>query len=115
MDVAFRAVCVMTRSLRTKLSPHSNDFCANVNLMAEQMVTYVCQQCEASLQFLHSLCQQKTFRERVLRNKVSEIADSCFQILIFLQDTIYPSETKEAYMFSTFKLVYVGRGEYASL
>lgn len=69
MDVAFRAVCMMTRSLRTKLSPHSNDFCANLNLTAEQMVNYLCQQCEASLQFLHSLCQQKTFRERVLRNK----------------------------------------------
>jgi hypothetical protein len=43
------------------------------NLTAERVVFYLCQQCEASLQFLQSLCQQKSFKERLLRNKVSKL------------------------------------------
>lgn len=72
MDVAFRAVCIVSRSLSMKLSGQYNGFCVTSDLMAEQTIYYLCQQCEASLQFLHSLCQNKTFRECLLRNKVCE-------------------------------------------
>ncbi|PKI74649.1 nodulin homeobox [Punica granatum] len=69
MDVAFRAVCVVCRSLSIKLSGQHTGFCVPSDLTTEQIIKYLCQQCEASLQFLHSLCQHKTFRERLLRNK----------------------------------------------
>ncbi|KAK4797876.1 hypothetical protein SAY86_030202 [Trapa natans] len=69
MDVAFRAVCIVSRSLSMGLSGRHDGFCILSDMMTEQMITYLCQQCEASLQFLHSLCQNKTFRERLLRNK----------------------------------------------
>ncbi|KAL5561592.1 hypothetical protein UlMin_031339 [Ulmus minor] len=59
MDAAFGAVCAAVKSLHLKLLGYT----------AEETVNYLCQQCEASLQFLHSLCQQKLFRERLLRNK----------------------------------------------
>nr|XP_043621676.1 nodulin homeobox [Erigeron canadensis] len=32
-------------------------------------VNHLCQHCEASLQFLQSLCQQRSFRERLVKNK----------------------------------------------
>ncbi|XP_031250869.1 nodulin homeobox isoform X2 [Pistacia vera] len=60
MDAAFGAVHVIVMFLQMKLSDQLTD---------EQVVNYICQQCEASLQFLQSLCQQKNFRERLLRNK----------------------------------------------
>ncbi|XP_044503187.1 nodulin homeobox isoform X2 [Mangifera indica] len=60
MDAAFGAVHVIVMFLQIKLSDQLTD---------EQVVNYICQQCEASLQFLQSLCQQKSFREHLLRNK----------------------------------------------
>ncbi|XP_024032046.1 nodulin homeobox [Morus notabilis] len=71
MDAAFGAVCAAIRFLEIKLSAQHSDFsfCKYSSLSPEQEVNYLCQQCEASLQFLQSLCQQKTFRERLLRNK----------------------------------------------
>ncbi|XP_059429522.1 nodulin homeobox-like isoform X2 [Corylus avellana] len=69
MDAAFGAVRTAVGFLEIKLSAHHADFCTNSNLTAEQVVNYLCLQCEASLQFLQSLCQQKMFRERLLRNK----------------------------------------------
>ncbi|XP_062171969.1 nodulin homeobox isoform X3 [Alnus glutinosa] len=69
MDAAFGAVHTAIGFLEIKLSAHHADFSTNSNLTAEQVVNYLCQQCEASLQFLQSLCQQKMFRERLLRNK----------------------------------------------
>ncbi|KAK4756077.1 hypothetical protein SAY87_009834 [Trapa incisa] len=69
MDVAFRAVCIVSRSLSMGLSGRHDGFCILSDMTTEQMISYLCQQCEASLQFLHSLCQNKTFRERLLRNK----------------------------------------------
>jgi hypothetical protein len=72
MDAAFGAVHTAIGFLEIKLSAHHADFSTNSNLTAEQVVNYLCQQCEASLQFLQSLCQQKMFLERLLRNKVSK-------------------------------------------
>ncbi|KMS96882.1 hypothetical protein BVRB_7g180730 isoform A [Beta vulgaris subsp. vulgaris] len=55
--------------LQNKLSEAENDFHSKSSLTAERVVNFCCQQCEASLQFLQSLCQNKSFRERILRNK----------------------------------------------
>jgi hypothetical protein len=72
MDAAFGAVHVAIRFLDIKLSAQNPVSCMKSSLTAEQIVNYLCQQCEASLQFLQSLCQQKMFLERLLRNKVSK-------------------------------------------
>ncbi|KAG2673576.1 hypothetical protein I3760_13G098800 [Carya illinoinensis] len=71
MDAAFGAVCTAIGLLGTKLSAHQSDIYTNSSLTAERIVNinYLCQQCEASLQFLQQLCQQNLFRERLLRNK----------------------------------------------
>ncbi|XP_057985605.1 nodulin homeobox-like [Hevea brasiliensis] len=69
MDSAFRAVHIAISFLQVKLSAQCADFNMRSSLTAEQIVNYLCQQCEASIQFLQSLCQQKLFRERLIRNK----------------------------------------------
>ncbi|OMP04214.1 hypothetical protein COLO4_09853 [Corchorus olitorius] len=69
MDAACRAVHLVVRFLQNKLSAHPTDISAKLSPSAEFMVNYLCQQCEASLQFLQLLCQQKLFRERLLKNK----------------------------------------------
>ena len=78
MDAAFGAVHVAIRFLDIKLSAQNPVSCMKSSLTAEQIVNYLCQQCEASLQFLQSLCQQKIFRERLLRNKVSQLEPFSF-------------------------------------
>ena len=82
MDGAFGAVLVAIRFLDIMLSAQYPVSRMKSNLTAEQIVNYLCQQCEASLQFLQSLCQQKMFLERLLRNKVSKpelYFSFCFQ------------------------------------
>ncbi|WOL03334.1 hypothetical protein Cni_G12054 [Canna indica] len=71
MDAAFDAVHEDIRILGIKLQELDSELLGNIlNLpAAERTANYTCQQCEASLQFLLSLCQQKLFRDRVLRNK----------------------------------------------
>lgn len=69
LDVAFGAVHADIRFLQIKLAAQHTDYCSKLSPAVEQSVNYICQQCEASLQFLQSLCQQKLFRERLLRNK----------------------------------------------
>ncbi|KAI9073558.1 hypothetical protein K1719_044462 [Acacia pycnantha] len=69
MDVAFGSVRMVVRFLEITLSGyHEGDF-VEQNLRAERVVYFLTQQCEASLQFLQSLCQQKLFKERLLKNK----------------------------------------------
>ncbi|KAJ6827290.1 nodulin homeobox isoform X1 [Iris pallida] len=71
IDVAFDAVHADIRLLQSKLSALSNDILSKSSSLpaAERTASYLCQQCEASLQFLLSLCQQKMFRDRLLKNK----------------------------------------------
>ncbi|GAV79057.1 hypothetical protein CFOL_v3_22522 [Cephalotus follicularis] len=69
MDVAFGAVNVTVQFLHTHLAAQHTKTHLKSSVTAEQMVNYLCHQCEASLQFLQSLCQQKMFRERLLKNK----------------------------------------------
>lgn len=77
MDVSFEAACVAIEFLQIKLSSWHTSFCSDPRLTPEQIVSYLCHQCEASLHFLQSLCQEKMFRERALRNKVSTAAFLC--------------------------------------
>ncbi|WJX51971.1 hypothetical protein P8452_38124 [Trifolium repens] len=69
MDAAFRSVRVVVRCLEITLIACYKDFSMESNLSSEQVVYFLCQQCEASLQFIQSLCQQKLFKERLLNNK----------------------------------------------
>jgi hypothetical protein len=72
MDVAFDSLHEDTRILSVRLSAlSSKDF--PVGPFDSQLTYFTCQQCEASLQILLSLCQQKLFRDRILKNKVSYI------------------------------------------
>jgi hypothetical protein len=73
MDAAFGSVRVAVRCLETALVAYNEDISMESNLTAERVVFYLCQQCEASLQLLRSLCQQKLFKEQLLRNKVSKL------------------------------------------
>lgn len=70
MEAAFAAVCIDVKFLQTKLSAQQDDSCANTSPTAEETLNHLCQQCDSSLQFLQSLCQQKLFRECVVKNKV---------------------------------------------
>ncbi|XP_019711197.1 nodulin homeobox isoform X2 [Elaeis guineensis] len=71
MDVVFDAMQEDIRILHSKLSELNNEvLCEKSSLRAaERTAHYICQQCEASLQFLLSLCQQKVIRDRVLKHK----------------------------------------------
>jgi len=73
MDAAFGSVRVVVRCLETTLVAYNEDISMESNLTAERVVYYLCQQCEASLQLLRSLCQQKLFKEQLLKNKVSKL------------------------------------------
>ncbi|KAK2990556.1 hypothetical protein RJ640_019836, partial [Escallonia rubra] len=68
MNAAFAALRGDIKFLQIKLSGQSTD-CSKSSSSVEDMLNYLCQQCEASLQFLQSLCQQKLFRERLVKNK----------------------------------------------
>ncbi|XP_059295471.1 nodulin homeobox isoform X1 [Lycium ferocissimum] len=69
MDAAFAAVTADTKILRRSLSADHAHSQQEYGLKAEETLNHLCQQCEASVQFLQSLCQQKSFRERLVKNK----------------------------------------------
>ncbi|KAL5714039.1 hypothetical protein ACHQM5_016053 [Ranunculus cassubicifolius] len=65
MDAAFNAVRIDIVFLQIKLSAIKN---GSSSSLVELSTNSLCQHCETSLQFLQSLCQQKLFRERLLRS-----------------------------------------------
>ncbi|XP_020576563.1 nodulin homeobox isoform X2 [Phalaenopsis equestris] len=71
MDVAFDSVQETFRLLRMKLSMlNHNVLCNSLSIsIAERTASFIFQQCEVSLQYLLFLCQQKVFRDRLLKNK----------------------------------------------
>ncbi|KAH0461354.1 hypothetical protein IEQ34_008929 [Dendrobium chrysotoxum] len=71
MDVAFDSVQATFRLLHMELSMlNHNVLCNSSSLcIAEKTASFIFQQCEASLHYLLSLCQQKLFRDRLLKNK----------------------------------------------
>ncbi|KAK8950514.1 hypothetical protein KSP40_PGU009758 [Platanthera guangdongensis] len=71
MDVAFDSVQATSRLIHIKLSLLNHDvLCNSLSLStAEKTASFIFQQCEASLHYLLSLCQQKMFRDRLLKNQ----------------------------------------------
>ncbi|VFQ78589.1 unnamed protein product [Cuscuta campestris] len=69
MDATFAALCTDIKSLQSSLSVEYSDSCAESTSKDVEILHHLCQQCEASLQFIQSLCQQKVFRDRLLKNK----------------------------------------------
>ncbi|KAM7276677.1 hypothetical protein ACFE04_018543 [Oxalis oulophora] len=67
-EVVFGAVNVAVYFLQTKLMSQ-NSFCIIKNVPEEQIVHFLCHQCEASVQFLQLMCREKSFRERLLKIK----------------------------------------------
>ncbi|KAL7598262.1 hypothetical protein Lser_V15G27337 [Lactuca serriola] len=61
--VVFPSVRVVINFLQVKLSAQHTD-----TYNADEVYSF-CMHCEASLQFLHSLCQLKLFRECIVKNK----------------------------------------------
>uniref|UniRef100_A0A0D9ZV45 Nodulin homeobox n=1 Tax=Oryza glumipatula TaxID=40148 RepID=A0A0D9ZV45_9ORYZ len=69
MDVAFDSLHDDVRSLSHRLSTLStNTF--PVGPFDSRLTHFICQQCEASLQFLLLLCQQKLFRDQCLKGSI---------------------------------------------
>ncbi|PWA57671.1 sequence-specific DNA binding transcription factor [Artemisia annua] len=66
MHTAFAAVRVDIQYLQVRLPGQYTNGGMQSNLA---QVNRLCQHCEASLQFLQSLCQQRPFRERLVKNK----------------------------------------------
>lgn len=79
MDSAFAAVTADIKVLQRSLSADHAHSRQEYGLKAEEALNHLCQQCEASLQFLQSLCQQKSFRERLVKNKV--FLKNCMDII----------------------------------
>lgn len=71
IDSAFGAVLNVVISLKEKLLYRGTDLPKKLGPSSVGEVNFHCQQAEAALQFLHSLCQHKSFRDRVAKNKVS--------------------------------------------
>jgi hypothetical protein len=69
MDVAFDSLHEDVRQLSLRLSSMGLDT-FSVGPLECRLTHFICQQCEASLQFLLFLSQQKLFRDRILKNKV---------------------------------------------
>ncbi|KAF8116470.1 hypothetical protein N665_0017s0029 [Sinapis alba] len=69
IDAAFGAVHNVVRSLRAKLLYRQTDQTKKLGANSVGAVNAHCQQAEAALQFLHSLCQHKLFRDRVAQNQ----------------------------------------------
>ncbi|KAL0919294.1 hypothetical protein M5K25_011380 [Dendrobium thyrsiflorum] len=71
MDVAFDSVQATFRLLHMELSMLNHNVLGNSSSLciAEKTASFIFQQCEASLHYLLSLCQQKLFRDRLLKNK----------------------------------------------
>ncbi|CAL0324235.1 unnamed protein product [Lupinus luteus] len=69
IDASIGSVRMVVRCLEITLVAYDKDFSMEPNVTVERVVYYLCQQCEASLQYLQSLCQQKLFKERLLKNK----------------------------------------------
>ncbi|XP_022156266.1 nodulin homeobox isoform X3 [Momordica charantia] len=67
MEAAFASVSQTVKLLGQRLSAQNSD--SSCTAPIAELTNYLCLQCEASLQFLLMLCQQKVFRERLLRNK----------------------------------------------
>ncbi|XP_073302747.1 nodulin homeobox-like [Primulina huaijiensis] len=69
MEATFTAVHKDIKFLQSRLSAEHVESSADTSPTAEETLNHLCQQCDSSLQFLQSLCQQKLFSERLVKNK----------------------------------------------
>ncbi|KAJ4910222.1 sequence-specific DNA binding [Raphanus sativus] len=69
IETAFGAVHNVMRSLTAKLLYQQSDQPRKLGVNPLGGANFHCQQAEAALQFLHSLCQEKMFSEHVAKNK----------------------------------------------
>uniref|UniRef100_A0A1J3E6R1 Homeobox domain-containing protein n=1 Tax=Noccaea caerulescens TaxID=107243 RepID=A0A1J3E6R1_NOCCA len=69
INSAFGAVHNVVRTLRAKLLHQRTDLPKKLGASTLEAASVHCQQAEAALQFIHSLCQHKLFRDRVAKNK----------------------------------------------
>jgi hypothetical protein len=76
MDVAFDSLHEDVRLLSFRLSSMSFGSIP-IGSLECRLAHFICQQCEASLQFLLLLCQQKLFGDRILKNKVLTYLSRC--------------------------------------
>lgn len=67
MDAAFSAILIDVEVLRIKISGGNPNSSGSIG---EESIQHLCVQCEVILTFLHSLCQQKNFRDRLVKHKV---------------------------------------------
>ncbi|XP_074346081.1 nodulin homeobox-like isoform X1 [Apium graveolens] len=66
MEAAFAVVHTDIEVLRVEMQSNST---GSLRPTAEESIKHLCVQCEASLKFLHSLCQQNNFRDCLLKHK----------------------------------------------
>ncbi|KAK9757248.1 hypothetical protein RND81_01G151500 [Saponaria officinalis] len=69
IDVAFGAVRRNINFIQSNISADGYALYSSPSMAIERSVYFYCQQCEASLQFLQQVCQNKSFQERLLKNK----------------------------------------------
>lgn len=67
-DAAFAAVHIDIELLQLMLST-----CENSSPTGEEPIKHHCQQCEASLQFLQTLCQHGLFRDHIVKHQVGSL------------------------------------------
>lgn len=77
MDAAFSVVRTDIEVLCVEMQINSTD---SLSPTAEESIKHLCVQCEASLKFLHSLCQQNNFRDCLLKHKVFNSELFCMQM-----------------------------------
>ncbi|KAK8448113.1 hypothetical protein SEVIR_8G226500v4 [Setaria viridis] len=75
MDVAFDSLHEDVRLLSIRLSAMGLSD-VPVGSLECHLAHFICQQCETSLQFLLLLCQQKLFRDRILKNKLLQLCEA---------------------------------------
>lgn len=96
IDAAFAAVCINVTVLQAKLSSQHVESRENTSPSDVETLIHLCQQCECSLHFLKSCCDQKLFREFIVRNKVCStstvrylILSKCMNVELDLSCSLY--------------------------
>lgn len=93
-SIAFPAVRVVINSLQVKLSAQLTDTPLVSN---DDELHRLCLHSEASVHFIHSLCQQKLFRERLVENK-----ELCKEggVLLLVQDIMKLPQCEDSHLMS---------------
>ncbi|XP_051141645.1 nodulin homeobox isoform X2 [Andrographis paniculata] len=106
MDATLSAVSIDVKFLQTKLSADNIDSSANNTPTAGETLNHLFQQCDSSLVFLQSLCEQQIFRESIVKNKEFSGNEGVFVLVrAVLSLKVSPSySTLSSYMASVSRL-----------